>query len=140
LPAGVEEHRIIEARTERGSLELFMPKPSVLVTRAMGHQEVSMAADWIRATESFLAKTESLVIFNEWRAMDSYDSYARVLLTDWTLAHRAKIECAWFLTSSRLVAMGVAAAAVATALAGVTIHASLSPVRWDQLLRERLAK
>ncbi|AKU93702.1 hypothetical protein AKJ09_00366 [Labilithrix luteola] len=118
---------------------MFAP-PHMLVTRAVGHLDTSMAEEWIRRSPRLFTSTRPIAIFNDWDLLESYDSKARTILTEWVLDHRTKIEGAWFLTGSRMVAMGVAVAGAATAIAGITLNASLNRPRWETLLRERLAE
>jgi hypothetical protein len=114
------------------------PVDGVLVTRAAGHMSMSMATRWIESTEVLWRQPLPVRVFNDWETLATYDSAARRALTDWVISHRASMSGAWFLTGSRLVAMGVAAAGAATALAGVTMHASLDRRRWSELLTSAL--
>lgn len=141
LPAATLHGRIVDVRTDRGILEMYAPAPGhILVTRAVGHMTVAMAEQWIARTEPLFTFPKPLAVFNEWSRMESYESEARSLLTKWVISHRTKIEGAWFLTGSKIVKMGVAVAGSATALVGVTMHASLDRARWESLLRERLTR
>lgn len=117
---------------------MYNPADGVIVTRGFGHLDSSMADQWIRRSERAFRTSRKVAVFNDWEFVDSYDSAARRDLTSWVIAHRKSMAGAWFLTGSRLVAMGVAAAGAATALAGVTMHASLIRPQWDRLLRMRL--
>ncbi len=110
------------------------------ITRAAGHMSGVMAEQWIACTESVWRQAPKLVVFNDWERMESYESVARKKLTDWVIAHRTQMEGAWFLTGSRIVAMGVAAAGAASALVGVSMHASLDRVTWERALRDRLQR
>lgn len=139
LPAGAERGRLFFARGERGSLEMFAPVESLIITRGVGHLELSMAEQWVRRSAHLWVSKRPIAVFNDWELAATYDTAARRLLTSWVVEHRSHFEGAWFLTGSRLVAMGVAAAGVAAALAGVTMHASLSRPRWEELLRAKLA-
>lgn len=139
LPDVVEQARIGALVNEQGGLELFSPpNVHVLVTRATGHLTAAMAEVWVARTKPLFAFPQKLAVFNEWSAMRTYDSAARTILTDWVIEHRNHIEGAWFLTGSRLVAMGVAVAGTATAFVGVTMHASLRRPDWEALLDARL--
>ena len=139
LPPAAERRPLLEACDERGCLFIFNPVDGLVVTRAAGHMSTVMAEQWIASTEPVWKQAARLVVFNDWERMESYDSAARKKLTDWVIAHRTQMEGAWFLTGSRIVAMGVAAAGAATALVGVSMHASLERRAWEQTLRERMA-
>ncbi|AKU99522.1 hypothetical protein AKJ09_06186 [Labilithrix luteola] len=141
MPANAMHARIVDARNDKGSLEMYAPGPGhVLVTRAVGHMTMAMAEQWVARTEHLFTFPKPLAVFNEWSRMESYESAARSLLTKWVISHRTKIEGAWFLTGSKLVKMGVAVAGSATALVGVTMHASLDRAQWESLLREKLTR
>jgi hypothetical protein len=135
---GAERRALLEACDERGYLSLFNPVDGVVVTRAAGHMSTVMAEQWIASTAPVWKQAAKIVVFNDWERMESYDSVARKKLTDWVIAHRAQMEGAWFLTGSRIVAMGVAAAGAATALVGVSMNASLDRRTWEQTLRDRI--
>lgn len=130
---------MLESCDERGCLLIYNPANGVIVTRAAGHMSNAMADAWVKSLESVWKQAPKFSVFNDWEKMDAYDSPARKKLTEWVLAHRAQLAGAWFLTGSRIVAMGVAAAGVATALAGVSMNASLNRREWEQRLREHLA-
>lgn len=140
LPLGADRRSLLEACDDRGCLFILNPADGVIITRAAGHMSVVMADQWIACTESVWRQATKLVVFNDWERMESYDSVARKKLTDWVIAHRTQMEGAWFLTGSRIVAMGVAAAGAATALVGVSMHASLDRATWERALRDRLQR
>lgn len=139
LPVEATANQYGEMRSARGSLDMYNPVPGVLVTRAIGHLDAAMSDQWIRRSERLFHSTKKLAIFNDWEFLDTYDSASRRDLTQWVLDHRARIEGAWFLTGSRIVAMGVAVAGTATALAGVTLNAALERPYWERLLRARFS-
>ena len=62
LPVGAERVRIVDARTERGSLEMFTPIEGVLLTRAIGPMDALMAEQWVRRTEHLWAAPGRLAI------------------------------------------------------------------------------
>ena len=139
LPKSVTSSKpILDTSSERGSLVMYLPKPNILVTRAVGHLDHTMAQAWLDLSDRLFAGPGPLAVFNEWSEMQSYDSRSRQLLTKWVLDHRADMTGAWFLTGSRIVAMGVAVAGSATALAGVHLYASRSRTDWEATLREML--
>lgn len=140
LPTGADRRPLLEACDERGCLFISNPVDGVIVTRAAGFMSTALAEQWAQCTEAVWKQAPKLYVFNDWEKMDSYESNARKRLTDWVLSHRTQMAGAWFLTGSRIVAMGVAAAGAATALAGVSMHASLDRRTWEQLLRDRLSQ
>ena len=142
LPDTVERARMANTRHEGGSLEMFAPPQAhILVTRAIGHMTRQMAEVWVERAEALFTPTSGpLAIFNEWSAMSSYEPDSRRLLTRWVLDHKKRIEGAWFLMSSKIVVVGVAIAGLATATAGITMHASLNRQAWEHILQERLTR
>jgi hypothetical protein len=140
LPQAALRNRLLDLTAGKGTLQIYNPMEGVLVSRADGHMELALAEQWARVTEPLWARGARLTVFNDWERMSTYDSGARKLLTDWVLSHRAQMDCAWFCTSSRIVAMGVAAAGALTALAGVSMHASTDRAQFERELRKRLGQ
>ena len=138
LPPLATRNPLLDLTTERGTLQLFLPTPSTLVSRAHGHMETAMAGAWVRCTSKLWRPGIRVAVFNDWDLMESYDSAARQQLTDWVLEHRSQFDGAWFCTSSRMVAMGGSVAGAVTAVAGVTLHASLQRAQFESTLRARL--
>jgi hypothetical protein len=134
LPKGAEQRPILETIDDRGCLLMHHPIDGVLVTRAAGHMALPTATRWIESTKILWRQPVPVRIFNDWEKLDSYDSKARRQLTEWVILHRTHISGAWFLTGSRIVAMGVATASAATAFAGVTLHASRERSEWSARL------
>jgi len=98
----------------RGSYEIYFPAPHVCLSRARGHISVAFAELVPAAFEAHGSQAEPIVTFNDWEGVTSYDSEARRLLTIWTLSNARKLRTAEFLVRSRIVAMGIAAANLAT--------------------------
>lgn len=140
FPTGAERGLLFEMRSARGSFELFSPTDSVLVSRATGHLEAAMTERWVRRTAHLWVSPRPLAVFNDWELMTSYDTDSRRTLTSWVIDHHARIDGLWFLLGSKLVAMGVAAAGVATALVGITLHVMPERPRWNALLSSKLAQ
>jgi hypothetical protein len=138
LPVLATRGPLLDESSARGSLRMYHPAPGVLVTRATGHMEVSLAQGWLRCTAPLWQDGVKVTVFNEWERMTGYESASRKLLTDWVIAHRGQMVGAWFCTGSRLVAMGVAASGALTALAGVSMNACADRAEFDRRLRERL--
>ncbi len=114
-------HRAVDERDDTGSLEIFLPKPGVLITRTTGRLSEAMAIAWIEAIDPLFRRGDVLATFHDWDSMNSYDSAARQLLTTWLIANTKHVSRAEFLVSSSLVSMGISAANVATTLAGLTM-------------------
>ena len=130
--------RIVDERDEAGALEIFLPRPSVLITRATGRLSGAMAHAWIGAGDPIFRRGAVLTTFHDWDELTSYDSSARRLLTGWLLANTKQVKSADFLVSSRLVAMGVSAANLATTLAGLAMTAHTARSSFEQALMRTL--
>lgn len=130
--------RIVDERDEAGALELFLPQPSVLITVATDRLTGAMAYAWIGAVDPMFRRGAVLTTFHDWDEMTSYDSSARRLLTGWLLANTKNVRSADFLVSSRLVAMGLSAANLATTLAGLPMTAHTARSSFERALMRAL--
>ncbi|OJY17047.1 MAG: hypothetical protein BGO98_12870 [Myxococcales bacterium 68-20] len=108
---------------QRGSVEVYIPAPSVAITRVCGHLSVPLAGIICEAITAQLAGGQRLALFNQWERMETYDSGARRLLTNSVLANIRGIASQQFILGSRIVAMGVSTANLATSLVGLQLVA-----------------
>jgi hypothetical protein len=138
LPAGAAARPILDARDARGTLSMWNPAPGVVVTQAVGVLSSQLADGWVAATEPLWKQPCPWEFYSDWELMSTYDSKARKTLTDLVLRQRHAIRSSWFLTGSRLVSMGVATAGAATALVGVSLHATTSRDEWERAVIARL--
>ncbi len=134
----VKRNRVVDERDGNGSLEIFLPKNDVLVTRAEGHFSAAMARAWITTIDPYFRRGAVLATFHDWDEMTAYDSSARRLLTGWLLANKSGVRTAEFLVSSRLVAMGLSAANLATTIAGLVMVAHTARSDFEQSLTRAL--
>lgn len=116
------KHRLAEKVDPTGSFEIFMPSTSICITRARGHFAFELAR-LLPETISPHMSTRPLVHFHDWELMRSYDSGSRRLLTNWVTANVRSFRSLDFMVSTRIVAMGIAAANVATSLSGISLVA-----------------
>lgn len=130
--------RVVDERDETGALEIFLPRPTVLITRSTGRLSGAMAHAWIGTIDPIFRRGAVLTTFHDWDEMTSYDSSARRLLTGWLLANTKHVQSADFLVSSRLVAMGLSAANLATTLAGLPMTAHTARASFEQALMRAL--
>lgn len=117
-------------------LEICRPKPDVVVERASGRGELGGVRMLIKNLDPIMASGVRLSIFGDWSKMDGYDAEARQALMDWTLANQRRLAGIHLLVSSRLVAMAVSVANLATS--GVT-KAYTDRARWQAELDKALA-
>jgi hypothetical protein len=134
----VTRNRVVEERDERGALEIFLPKADVCVTRVHGHFSAAMAQAWIAELDPHFRRGVVFATFHDWDAMNAYDSSARRALTGWLLANTRSVRSADFLVSSRLVAMGVSAANLATTIAGLRMVAHTARAELEQAIMRAL--
>lgn len=63
-----------------------------------------------------------VLLFADFSQMSSYDSGSRRAMTQWCIDHRDQVACVHVLSSNRIVRMGVATAAMALSLVGLSLH------------------
>lgn len=131
-------HRVVDERDEQGALEIFLPKPGVLITRASGRLSGQMAHAWIGAIDPMFRRGMVMTTFHDWDEMESYDSSARRLLTGWLLANTKMVSRAEFLVSSKIVSMGLSAANLATTLAGLSMTSHTVRAEFEQAVMRAL--
>lgn len=119
LPTWSMSNVLVDQTDSRGRLELYLPTPLLLVARCGGHFSEGLADEWVRVVRPVLRKTQGMTMFNEWREMTGYDSASRQKLTALTLGNKGAFKSIYFVTNSRIVAMGVNVASVPLAMMGV---------------------
>lgn len=132
------KNRLLEVEEARGKLQIWLPLPHVCVTRVVGHLSADMAQRWIAAIQPHFDAGVVFVTFHDWAEMRSYDSSARVALTEWVVRHFRNIHSARFLVSSRLVLMGVSTANLAAALVGRHLDADSDRMQFEAALGRAL--
>lgn len=115
--------RVVDEADERGRLQLFLPSGDNCISRVTGHLTVKMTRRWMDVIDPYFARKVVFDTFHDWEEMTSYDSTARRALTSWVVANHRCVRSAHFLVGSKLVAMGVSAASLATALVGLPMVA-----------------
>ncbi len=110
--------RVVRAQIQRilphGGLEMRVPVAQVVVSRMWGHLDVTLCECLLGFMQQRLLTTDRCFqLFHDWSAMETYDTPARLLLTNWLQTHRDRFEAIHILSGSRLVAMGVAVANLA---------------------------
>jgi hypothetical protein len=123
-------------RSPRGSVAVWRPIPGVFVTRVGGHLSEEWATEVSALVRRQVAEEGHHTGFHDWYEMTDYDSRARIVLTDVTLALLAHIDGAHFLIQSRIVAFGVRAANLV--IQRLTVHGA--PEAFDHAVRQRLAE
>ncbi len=113
---------LCELHEPTGSFALYTPKEGIAVTRVRGSLSAEMARAWIGTIEPYFASGERFDTFHDWEAMTSYDAGTRQLLTKWIVQRRGLVRSARFLAGSKIVALGIATAALATTISGVQLR------------------
>jgi hypothetical protein len=134
FPAAARRNSVVRVAEERGALEVFLPVPTISMVVVSGHLSSAMVEKWIEHFDPLFASGATFRTFLDWEALESYDSAARQRLTSWVVGHIRNITSADFLVSSRLVAMGVSAANLATTLAGLTMRSHTTRRAFDDML------
>lgn len=122
LPERALQNCILDVSDVQGALAMYTPLPSMLVSRVRGHLSDAYADAWVEATRPLMASGQAIHVFNDWGAMEGYDSAARRRLTEWSMQHRTQLRGTYFTTQSRIVSMGIAVAGTALALVSVKLE------------------
>ncbi len=130
-------NKVLEVESDAGSLALYVPTTSVLLGVVRGHFSQDMAERWIATIEPRLQKGTVIAGFHDWELMTSYQSSARYALTKFLMATYRQ-QPAHILVASRLVAMGVSAASLTLAVAGVKLTSYNKREAFERALDEAL--
>jgi hypothetical protein len=104
------EHRAVN--TPRGTLSIWLPRPGLLVTEAIGHITAAQTHAIIAAGDEIRGEG-TLLAFHNFFGVQTYDSAARTAMTAWGYRIRASVEHVHFAIGSRLVRMGISVASMA---------------------------
>lgn len=113
-------------RGPRGVFYFYQVAPDVIYTQACGHMDHGCAEAFMTFVNRTFDRGRPTTLFHDWSKMTGYDSDARATLTRWTIERRASIAAAVILLRSKLVAMGVATANLATSPLGVEFRSHTS--------------
>ena len=137
--AAAQRNELLRVTYADGNLTLRAPAPGILFGVVRGRLSLAMAEQWIAAIAPRLKGANVLTGFHDWEQMKGYDSSARYALTRFLLAtHRQ--QPAHILVASGMVAMGVAAASLTLAVAGVTLTSYSSRAKFDSALQRSIAR
>ena len=135
--ARAKRNEVLAVDTPTGNLTLYMPAPQVLLGIARGHLSEGMADRWIAEMTPRVQGDAVLVGFHDWQLLTGYDSRARYALTRFVVSTGPR-QRGHLLVSSRMVAMGVSAASLTAALAGVKLESYASRARFENVLNAAL--
>jgi hypothetical protein len=128
------EHAPTEFSSAHGSIRVSEPAPGVFLSVAMGRATSGTAGHIIRFAEEMLAAGRRLLVFHDWEGLTGYDPEARRTLTEWT----GRISPFWdgshILLASRLVAMAISVASIATTPGKIKAYSSRKT--WEAALAQ----
>jgi hypothetical protein len=127
------ESGVNEWSTERGTLRTWSPAPTVYATQFTGHLDVRFVPHMVGLYDRSIVANERPRGFHDWQKMASYDTEARVKLTQWVLRMRDYVRSIDILVASRLVSMGVT---VANVVLGGMIHVTRDRLEFEERLAE----
>lgn len=133
-------HRVLDEQDERGHLQIFVPRAELCVSLVTGHLSQRMAHHWMDHFDPQFRRGAVFDTFHDWEAMSSYDSGARRALTTWIVGSTKSIRSARFLVGSKLVAMGVSAASLATMIVGLPMRADTDRAEFERALSDELER
>jgi hypothetical protein len=96
---------------ERGTLVAHELGGGVFVSKLRGHFGVELLPTYLTLISNAM-RVSHVLSFNDWEEMTSYDSECRTTMVGWVTKHRAGVRAFHVLVRSRIVAMGVSAAAL----------------------------
>jgi hypothetical protein len=123
--------RVVEPR---GQLEICLPQANVCLSIIEGHLSAPMAQRWIEGVQRHVERGVVFDTFHDWERMSGYESGARQALTAWVVSNVRAFRTARFLVAHSLVRMGVSAASVAVALAGMQMSAVTERAAFEEML------
>ena len=134
-----ESHRDSEGgawKTERGRLRIFIPAPTVIVLQFSGHLELPMAQHMMDGVDRLRMNGRPIDAFDDWQGMDSYETDARVALTDWVRRTRTAFQTLHLLQRSKAVSMGIS---VANLVLGGLLRSHTDRDSFQKALEEAIA-
>lgn len=103
-------------------VRLYRPQRTIFATHVTGHLSKEGGLAIKEFGDGVLDDGATICMFHEWTGMVSYESYARSHLTKWVVSRHSLITEMTFVVQSRLVAMGIATANLATRAVGINLH------------------
>lgn len=125
--------------TPSGVLTLYNPAHGTSLLVMTGRMDAEHADAIIELGEAMIAtQAGPHASFHDYWGLLGYDTAARTRLTGWGRARRARVPEVQVLTSSKLVAMGVATAGLALSLVGTRLESHARPEGFESALFARL--
>lgn len=132
LPGWVTQNRAtLVFEDDQGLTRLFEPKPGVVVCQTAGVLSEAAGAKVLEAFRRILARGDTLTSFWDWELMSNYAPNVRATFTNFVLENRAKTKAVNILLKSKIVSIGVRAAAVPLMLADLEVRSTTNRAEWE---------
>ncbi|MFK7992011.1 MAG: hypothetical protein AB8I08_38695 [Sandaracinaceae bacterium] len=125
-----------QLETERGRIVVRRARPGVLVSEAGGYMDAPFADMLIQVGTHENDLVPGFVHFMDWREVTGYTSEGRRRCTNWALRQQAPYPRLGILTSSKIVHMGVSAAAMALAVVHRELESFTDPAAFRAAVAE----
>lgn len=100
--------------TDEGRVEIWNPRPEVVLTRASGRMAMKHAAPIMQAVEAAIAACPGqVIVFHDWTGIASYEVEVQARMSAWSLRQISQIERVVIGVDSPLVALAVRTANLA---------------------------
>lgn len=94
-------------RTPRGELEIWIPRPDVIVIRFAGHGDDTFVEPVISRVQAVVETGSRPLVFDDWERARSYDPRARLEMTRYAMQARHHVRATHILVRSKLLSMTV---------------------------------
>lgn len=121
--------------TDHGKVILRRPAAHVVLLIAEGHGSKDMAVPILGLRDQIVREAGKIAVFDDFENASSYDSELRVKMTEWSRKNAKAMTAHHILTTSKIVAMGVAVANLAL---GATIKAHTKRATFEEALRREI--
>src|SRR5262245_27596226 len=102
-----------QRKTDRWSLLLENPAPSIIHTRISGYADMELVQQFWDYFEEVARTQAPIENFHDWADVESYDPQVRQRYMKWSREHRPQLRAVHILVRSRWVSMGVTVANLA---------------------------
>lgn len=94
-------------RTSRGELEIWIPRPAVIVIRFSGHGDNAFVEPIVSRVQRAVDSGVRPSVFDDWERALSYDPRARLEMTRYAMSVRDRVRATHVLVRSKLLSMTV---------------------------------
>ena len=127
--------------SDRGNIDVHRVRRGLLRSTVRGHIDLAILAVLTRTRDAEAeACPRGLSYFHDWTGVTGYDSAVRVEATRYMMAVPKPYTSVHVVTQSRLVNMGVAAAALSLQIAGRPFHAYITAASFEREFERQRAE